>query len=90
MIKVSPSMLSADYGNLERDIKQLAVDGADYVHIDIMDGHFVPNMSFGYSIVSAIRKFSDMVLDVHLMIERPIRYVEEFCKAGSDILTIHV
>ena len=90
MIKVSPSMLSADYGHLERDLKQLAVDGADYIHIDIMDGHFVPNLSFGYSIVSAIRKFSDMVLDVHLMIDRPIRYVDEFCKAGSDILTIHV
>lgn len=90
MIKVSPSILSADFGNMERDIHGLKEAGADYVHVDIMDGHFVPNISMGFPMVSALRKITDMVLDVHLMIDRPIRYVERFCDAGADILTIHV
>lgn len=90
MIKISPSILSADFGNMERDIHALEASGADYIHVDIMDGHFVPNISMGFPMVSALRKITDMVLDVHLMIDRPIRYVERFCKAGADILTIHV
>ena len=90
MIKLSPSVLSADFGNLERDMHALATAGADYIHIDIMDGIFVPNLSMGFPVVSAIRKASDLVLDVHLMIDRPIRYVERFCKAGADLVTIHV
>ena len=90
MIKVSPSILSADFGNMERDIHNLKAAGAEYVHVDIMDGHFVPNLSMGFPMVSALRKVTDLVLDVHLMIDRPIRYVERFCEAGADILTIHV
>ena len=90
MNKVSPSILSADFSNLERDIRGLSAAGADYVHIDVMDGLFVPNFSLGFPIISAIRKATELPLDVHLMIERPIRYVERFCEAGADILTIHV
>ena len=90
MAILSPSILSADYMNMERDLTQAANLGVKWLHVDIMDGLFVPNITFGYSMVSAIRKISDLVLDVHLMIDRPIRYVEQFCKAGSDILTIHV
>ena len=90
MIKVSPSILSADFGNLERDICGLAAAGADYVHVDIMDGHFVPNLSMGFPVVNALRRITDMTLDVHLMIDRPIRYVERFCQAGANILTMHV
>ena len=90
MIKVSPSILSADFVNLERDIHALNDAGADYVHVDVMDGNFVPNLSIGMPVVQAIRRITDMTLDVHLMIDRPIRYVERFCQAGADILTIHV
>jgi len=90
MAILSPSILAADAMNLQRDLTATAEFGAKWLHIDIMDGSFVPNLSFGYSTVKGIRGFSDLVLDVHLMIDRPIRYIEEFCKAGSDILTIHV
>lgn len=90
MIKVSPSILSADFVNLERDIRALSPAGADYVHVDVMDGLFVPNITIGIPVVAAIRKITELPLDVHLMIDRPIRYVDDFCKAGSDILTIHV
>ena len=89
MIKVSPSILSADFVNLERDIRALSPAGADYVHIDVMDGEFVPNITIGIPVVAAIRKITELPLDVHLMIDRPLRYVDEFCKAGADILTIH-
>lgn len=90
MAILSPSILAADAMNLQRDLTLTGECGAKWLHVDIMDGSFVPNLSFGYSTVKGIRGFSDLVLDVHLMIDRPIRYVEEFCKAGSDILTIHV
>lgn len=90
MTKVSPSILSADFGNLERDIRAMVPAKADYVHVDVMDGLFVPNISLGQPVVASIRKVTELPLDVHLMIDRPIRYVEQFCKAGADILTIHV
>ena len=90
MAILSPSLLSADYMNMEQDIKATVASGVKWLHVDIMDGHFVPNLSFGYSMVKAIRPITDAVLDVHLMIDTPIKYAEEFCKAGADYLTIHV
>ena len=90
MAILSPSILSADYMNMERDLRASAEMGVKWLHVDIMDGLFVPNLSFGYSMVAAMRPITDQVLDVHLMIDRPIRYVENFCKAGADYLTIHV
>ena len=90
MAKIAPSILSADFVNLERDIRALSDHGADLVHVDVMDGIFVPNITIGIPVVAAIRKITDLPLDVHLMIDRPIRYVENFCKAGADYLTIHV
>ena len=90
MAKISPSILSADFVNLERDIRALKDNGADWVHVDVMDGHFVPNITIGIPVVQAIRKITDLPLDVHLMIDRPIRYVEDFIKAGADWLTIHI
>ena len=88
MIKISPSILAADFANLERDIRR--VSSADYVHVDVMDGLFVPNITIGIPVVKAIRPTTDLPLDVHLMIERPVRYVEQFCDAGADIVTVHV
>ena len=90
MIKIAPSILSADFVNLERDIRALGPQGADYVHVDVMDGCFVPNITIGIPVVAAIKKISPLPLDVHLMIDRPLRYVEDFCRAGADILTLHV
>ena len=89
MIKVAPSILSADFVNLERDIRHVADCGADYIHVDVMDGLFVPNITIGIPVTAAIRRISERPLDVHLMIDRPLRYVEQFCDAGADILTIH-
>ena len=90
MAILAPSILSADFVNLQQDLTAAAADGAKWLHIDVMDGTFVPNLNFGYAAVKAIRKISDLVLDVHLMIDRPIRYVAQFCDAGSDYLTVHV
>ena len=87
---LAPSILSCDYMNMQRDFAACKENGVKWLHVDIMDGHFVPNLSFGYSLVKAMRPVTDLVLDVHLMIETPIKYAEEFCKAGADYLTIHV
>ena len=90
MAILSPSILSADYMHFHADMDETKRNGAKWLHVDIMDGHFVPNMSFGYAWVKSMRKITDLVLDVHLMIDRPIRYVKHFCEAGADYLTIHV
>lgn len=88
-IIISPSILSADFANLERDIKRVEVAGADWLHVDVMDGHFVPNITIGVPVVKSIKKIAGIPLDVHLMIENPEKYVEAFAKAGADILTFH-
>lgn len=87
---VAPSILSADFANLEKEIKAVAEAGADWIHVDVMDGRFVPNITIGIPVVKSLKKVSPIPLDVHLMIEEPERYVEDFIKAGSDYLTIHV
>ena len=87
---IAPSILSADFANLERDIHNIEANGADWVHVDVMDGIFVPNISIGIPVVKALRPTTSLPLDVHLMIDRPIRYAEEFIKAGADWLTIHL
>jgi len=89
MIIVSPSILSADFANLERDIKSVETAGADWLHIDVMDGHFVPNITIGVPVVKSIKKITKLPLDVHLMIENPDKYIEPFAKAGADIITFH-
>ena len=90
MAQIAPSILSADFANLQRDIEDIRANGGDIVHVDVMDGIFVPNISIGIPVVQALRKVTDLPLDVHLMIDRPVRYVEEFVKAGADYVTIHV
>jgi len=87
---LAPSILSCDYMNMQRDFTECKENGVKWLHVDIMDGHFVPNLSFGYSLVKSMRPITDLVLDVHLMIDTPIKYAENFCKAGADYLTIHV
>lgn len=90
MAYLAPSILAADFANLQRDIQDMECSGADWVHVDVMDGLFVPNISIGIPVVRAIRPVTKLPLDVHLMIEKPIRYVEQFIKAGADVLTLHL
>jgi ribulose-phosphate 3-epimerase len=90
MKKIAPSILSADFGRLAEEIRAVEAAGADWIHIDIMDGHFVPNLTIGPAVVKALRKTTTLPFDVHLMIEEPDRYIDAFVDAGSDILTVHV
>ncbi len=89
MIKLAPSILSADFANLLADVKKVEEAGAEYLHIDVMDGHFVPNITIGPLIVKALRPHCKMVFDVHLMIENPDKYIEDFVSAGADLITVH-
>ncbi len=89
-IKIAPSLLSADFVNLERDIKMLEAGGADLLHIDVMDGHFVPNLTIGPPVLKSIKRVTILPCDVHLMIEEPGQYVDAYCDAGADYLTVHV
>ena len=90
MVKIAPSILSADFCRLGAEVEDIRRGGADYVHVDVMDGIFVPNISIGIPVVKSLRNSTDMFLDVHLMIDRPHRYVEEFCKAGADLVVFQV
>ncbi|MCF8697221.1 ribulose-phosphate 3-epimerase, partial [Enterococcus faecium] len=89
-MKIAPSILSADFANLQRDIELVEKGGADYIHVDVMDGQFVPNITLGPNIVQAIRPVTKLPLDVHLMIVDPENYIPAFAKAGADIITVHV
>lgn len=89
MIKISPSILSCDYGRMADELKCMEECGADFMHIDVMDGHFVPNITLGAPVCKCIKKYTDVPFDVHLMISEPLKYVEDFCKAGADIICFH-
>ncbi|MGC1473641.1 MAG: ribulose-phosphate 3-epimerase [Psychroserpens sp.] len=86
---IAPSMLASDFGNLQREVEMVNQSDADWFHIDVMDGHFVPNISYGMPVIAAIKSHATKPLDVHLMIEKPERYIEEFAKVGADIITVH-
>lgn len=88
-LKIAPSILSADFANLGKEVEEVARFGADQIHIDVMDGHFVPNITFGPLVVDAIRPHTNLPLDVHLMIEHPDNYIDEFVKAGADLISVH-
>src|SRR4051812_48446534 len=87
---IAPSILSADFANLEKEINSVTLAGADWIHVDVMDGHFVPNLTIGAPVVKSIKPVSKLPLDCHLMIENPERYIEDFAKAGADYITIHI
>ena len=89
-MKIAPSILAADFARLGEEIRNVEAGGADYIHVDVMDGHFVPNITMGPQVVSAIRPYTNLPLDVHLMIEEPDRYIADFVQAGADIVSIHV
>ena len=90
MIKIAPSILDADFADLGAAVRAAAEGGADYIHVDVMDGHFVPNLTIGPAVVAALRRVTSLPLDVHLMIETPERYLADFARAGADLLTVHV
>lgn len=89
MMKISPSILSCDYGKIAEELKDMESAGADYMHIDVMDGHFVPNLTLGAPVIKCIRKATHVPFDVHLMISEPLKYIDDFCDAGADIITFH-
>ena len=90
MVKISPSVLACDFSRMGEELNAIAEGGAEWVHLDVMDGKFVTNISFGLPVIASLRKNSDMFFDVHLMIEKPERYVERFVKAGADLVTFHL
>ena len=89
-MKIAPSLLSCDFAKMGEEIEKMDKCGADYMHLDVMDAHFVPNLTFGAPVIKAVRSYTEKPFDVHLMIEEPIRYIEDFVKAGADIITVHV